>query len=112
MREVSERAGEVLRKIAGRVAVDRRQTHGNYEQQACCHGKLLTTIIEAAGGNVGDLDPEELSYLAHVTGKLSRYSCGDRTEVDHPEDIAGYSGLEAARIGEGGGWLKQGQGDV
>lgn len=96
-------AAAMLRDVADLVSGPRKDTHGDALRQFRCHGELLQVAMRYGQS----YEPEELAGIAMLTAKLARFIAGDRTEVDHLRDLAGYAALLAALIGEGGGWLRK-----
>ena len=73
---------------------ERGKTHGDWNRQAKVARQLKFIIRE----NSEFLTAQQIEALEMIQVKTSRILCGDPSEPDHWDDIAGYATLAAQRI--------------
>ena len=88
----SELAASMCEKTAA-IIRQRGKTHGDAFEN-------LRDIANRWSDELGLEDGEKLTVgdvcRMMIQAKLSRASCGDANEIDHPADIAGYAAIWAA----------------
>jgi hypothetical protein len=75
----------------------RRNTHGDFEEQANLWHDLFETCM--ATSNWYELTADQQHALVFILTKISRLLVGNHNEPDHWRDIAGYATLVADRLG-------------
>jgi len=77
------------------LTTERKSTHGDWMQQSRLANELKGVMRGI--GNWNDLLPHQQEALDMIATKMSRACCGNPSEPDHWDDIAGY-----AFLGKGG----------
>lgn len=76
----------------------RAKTHGNYNNMAAKAQAIKKAIFEGGGG-CSHLTAPQRESLEMIATKIARICCGNPSERDHWEDIAGYATLITKSIG-------------
>ena len=74
-----------------KVLEERKTTHGDYEDVAHTSQKFKRMFRDTL--NWEWMDSEQTEALEMISMKLARILCGNPSEKDHWEDIAGYAML-------------------
>jgi hypothetical protein len=74
---------------------ERKSTHGDWDTQALTANIFKDNMRDAP--NWKGLSPGQAEALDMIATKISRILCGNPSEPDHWDDIAGY-----AYLGKGG----------
>ena len=81
------------------VLSERKQTHGDFSENARMAQNLRNVIAEAK--NYESLSDVQKEAIHNIVSKISRILCGDVDHVDNWTDLAGYSTLVVNELNKG-----------
>jgi hypothetical protein len=82
--------GQTAAKYKNPILNEHEKTHGNFNNVARLHQKLLA--IFDSKNSVKETDVQKEAYNM-ILLKLARARCGNPNEIDHWRDIVGYAEL-------------------
>jgi hypothetical protein len=81
-----------------KILIKREQTHGGYTDTAA-YAQSIKNVLRLTE-KYHSLAPTAKESLDLIATKIARILSGDAELAEHWEDIAGYAGLEARRLGK------------
>jgi hypothetical protein len=81
-----------------KILKDREHTHGSYQDSSTVAIELKRVIWYHVIEQKDFLPDDMQQSLDMICSKIARIICGDHNEIDHWNDIAGYSQLVINRL--------------